>query len=107
MKKSEAYEMGKERGINVASWVDMPEIGSIVPKDIDWIGHDTVTEENLADVMEMYASVSESNDREYSPFEITASEFNKARNSESLWEAFDNGISEGIRENISKRIAKL
>jgi hypothetical protein len=99
MKKSEAYEMGFERGESVASWIDIPELGTEI-KHIDYVGYETVTEENFLDVMEMFAFEAESNGREYSPFEFTASEFNKARNSESLWEAFDNGIADGIRKEM-------
>ena len=104
MRKREAYEMGLDRGRNVASWVDMPELGTKIPRNIDWVGYDVVTEDNMADVMELYAFAGESNDREYSPFEFTASEFNHARNSESLWESFDRGITDGIRKEISKRL---
>ena len=104
MRKSEAYQDGLNRGRNAASWVDMPELGTKIPRDIDWVGCDVVTEENMADVMELYAFASESNDRDFSPFEFTAHEFNQARNSESLWEAFDRGIVDGIRKEIAKRM---
>jgi hypothetical protein len=104
MRKREAYELGLDRGRNVASWVDMPELGTKIPRNIDWVGYDVVTGENLADVMELYAFASEENGRQYSPFEETASEFNRARNSESLWEAFDRGITDGIRQDITKRL---
>ena len=67
-------------------------------------GRIEVTEENQWDVVQSLAYESESNDRCYSPFEFTASEFNKARNSEARWEAFDAGISDGIQANIGERM---
>lgn len=103
MKKKEAYEMGYESGWNCASWVDVPELGSKVPLDIDWAGYNTVTAENFLDVMETCAFEAESNSRQFSPFEFTASEFNQARNSESLWTAYDEGIAAGIRANLKSR----
>lgn len=59
-------------------------------------GKITVDGENQWDVVQSLASDGESNGRDFSPFEFTASEFNKARNSEARWEAFDAGISDGI-----------
>jgi len=101
----DAYERGFERGFNCASWQDLPEIGISLFTDSD--GRITVDEDNQWDVVQSLAYESESNDRCYSPFEFTASEFNKARNSESRWEAFDAGISDGIGANISERMNAL
>lgn len=97
----DAYERGYDRGFNVASWQDLPEVGESIY--IDGEGRITVDDENQWDVVSQLAYAGESNDRQYSPFEFTASEFNKARNSEARWDAFDNGIADGIAANIVQR----
>jgi len=38
----------------------------------------------------------ESNDRQFSPFEFTAKEINESDYPDEYWEAYDQGISEGI-----------
>ena len=98
----DAYERGFERGFNCASWQDLPAEGDKVR--IDGEGTVFVYEDNQWEVLSMLAYESESNDRCYSPFEFTASEFNKSRNSEARWEAFDAGISDGIQANVSERM---
>ena len=99
----DAYQRGFDRGFNCASWQNLPEIGAKLFLDSE--GRITVDEDNQWDVVQSLAYESESNDRQYSPFEFTASEFNKARNSEARWEAFDAGISDGIDANIRQRMA--
>jgi hypothetical protein len=102
--QQDAYLRGFDRGFNCASWQDLPEIGSKVRTESD--GRVTVSEDNQWDVVQSAAYESESNDRQYSPFEFTASEFNESEDeSDELWEAFDNGISAGILANISERKA--
>jgi hypothetical protein len=101
----DAYERGFERGFNCASWQDLPEVGAKLW--LDGEGRVTVDEANQWDVLQSLAYEGESNDRCYSPFEFTASEFNKARNSEARWEAFDAGISDGISANIGERMNAL
>ena len=98
----DAYERGFERGYNCASWIDVPEVGSVIWTDSD--GRVTIDEDNQWDVVSSLAYENESNDREFSPFEFTASEFNKARNSDARWEAFDEGIADGISANVSERM---
>ena len=97
----DAYERGFDRGFCCASWQDMPELGAKLFFDSE--GRITVTEDNQWEVVQSLAYEGESNDRQFSPFEFTASEFNKARNSEARWEAFDAGISDGIEANIAER----
>jgi hypothetical protein len=97
----EAYERGHDRGFNCASWTDLPEVGQTIWTDAD--GDVEVDEDNQWDVVQSLAYESESGDRDFSPFEFTASEFNKARNSEARWEAFDAGIADGINANIQQR----
>ncbi len=98
MNMNEARTLGHDRGWNLASWQDMPEIGHTLPKDIDWVGQGTIeTVSEQVDAWEMYCLESESNDRQFSPFEITAHELNESRWPDEVWEAFDGGIIKGIR----------
>ena len=104
----DAYRRGHARGFNVASWQNLPKVGETFW--LDGEGRVTVEKEGDRDqwnVLQMLAYDGESNDRQYSPFEFTASEFNKARNSEARWEAFDAGIADGIQDNIQKRMKSL
>lgn len=103
---AEWYEQGYERGLSCASWCDMPQVGDRIDKNIDWIGYgDTVTDDNIRDYHETIAFVSEENDRQYSPFEFTAHEINELGEwqSDSAWQAFDDGIAAGIHANLSER----
>lgn len=97
----DAYLSGFDRGFNAASWQDLPEIGSQLWTDTD--GKVTVTEDNQWDVVQSLASEAEGNDRQFTPFEFTAKEFNDSEDSEALWEAFDTGIADGILANIEER----
>ena len=94
-----AYLKGFERGYNIATWCDIPELGSIIRTDSD--GKQTVTSDNVADIM--YALCYEI---EFSPFEVTAHTFNTSRNTDAGWEAFDAGISDGIKSNLKDRNPK-
>ena len=38
--------------------------------------------------------------RQYSPFEFLASEFNKSKNSDSLWDNYDKGVEAGAKKAI-------
>ena len=101
---NEIKALGYERGWNIASWQDMPEIGTEIPKHVDWLGIGVISSVNdQIDAWEMLISESESNDRCYSPFEFTASAIN-ARDEKygegaasEGWNAFDNAIEKGVR----------
>lgn len=98
MNKREAYKLGHQRGWNIASWQDMPEIGETLPRHIDWVGVGTIeTVEDQIEAFEMICSEAESNDRCYTPFEFTAKEINDhGERADELWEQFDNGIWNGV-----------
>lgn len=97
MTKREARKAGYGRGWNVASWVDMPAIGSRLPRDMDWVGMGELkTAWERIEAWSMLCSEAESNDRSYSPFEFTAHDINEQPNSDELWEAFEEGITAGI-----------
>jgi len=102
---SEIYLSGFERGYNAASWQDIPEIGSTLSKSVDYQGIGEIeSTHDQADALQMLASESESNSRDFSPFEFTAHDLNEREDSEDAWQAFDEGISDGILANIGERI---
>ena len=121
--KSMIYQAGFERGMNVASWIETPEIGQRIPKHIDYIGIGTIEDaEDAQDAFVMLAQDAESNGRDYSPFEFIARELNNLQagmhqesfaysaeivpfpeNGQALdaktydvWDEFDRGIEDGI-----------
>lgn len=95
-----AYRMGWNHGHGTACHT-VPSIGDRICPSIDWIGlGKTVTSENIAEYHELLCFAAESNSREYSPFEFVAHEFNESEDSESLWEAFESGVSDSIREDL-------
>ena len=94
---------GIERGRSIASWVDVPEGGKTYMTESD--GRVTVMSVAEAEiVMCDRASESESANRDYSPFEITAHELNSRDDCDEAWAAFDAGIAEGISDNIGERL---
>lgn len=98
MNKRDAYSAGYDRGWNVASWQDMPEIGSRLTPDVDWQGIGTVeTVADQIDAWEALCGEAESHGRQFSPFEFTSHAINSSRDPEGYWEAFDEGISAGMR----------
>ena len=98
MQIKDAYELGYERGYNCASWQEIPEIGARLDPSVDWNGIDTIEDaDDQREAFEMLCGEAESHDRQYTPFEFTAKAFNDEENSEDLWEAFDEGITDGIR----------
>lgn len=44
----------------------------------------------------------EENARQYSPFEFTAAEFNRSRNPDGLWDAYENGVMAGIKKVMAE-----
>lgn len=99
----DARNAGLERGRTIASWAEMPEAGKTYRTESDG----DVTVESKADAETVMLSAcyeTESNDRQFSPFELTAYELNEQDDSEELWEAFEDGISDGIAETIAKRL---
>ena len=120
--KSMIQQAGQDRGYNLASWVDMPELGSTVWTESD--GKVTITKDNQADVWLDLCYDAESNGRQYSPFEFTARELNNLQSgshaesrwycaeivpypengsalpakSYDVWEVYDLGIEQGIAQ---------
>ncbi len=95
-----AYRMGWNHGHGIACH-NVPSIGDRICPSIDWVGlGKLVTADNIAEYHELLCFAAESNSREYSPFEFVAHEFNESEDSESLWEAFEAGIADSIREDL-------
>ena len=95
-----AYRLGWNHGHGIACH-NVPEIGDSIDRCVDWIGlGKTVTAENIAEYHELLCFAAESNSREYSPFEFIAHEFNESDDSESLWEAFESGVADSIRDDL-------
>ena len=95
-----AYRLGWNHGHGIACH-NAPSIGDKICPSIDWIGlGKTVTAENISEYHELLCFAAESNSREYSPFEFVAHEFNESEDAESLWEAFESGVADSIRDDL-------
>lgn len=68
--------------------------------------------QNLTDTMSKDEFISECIEtesehyRQFSPFEFTAAEFNSSRNSEGLWDAYDDGVSKGVTKAANELYKK-
>ncbi len=100
---------GVEQGYNLASWVDIPEKGQTVPKDIDWVGIGVIeTTEDRQEAFMAFCVESEDQRRASSfTFEFTAHELNNHKNPKSAWEAYETGLQLGFKKNYSERVAVL
>jgi hypothetical protein len=95
-----AYRIGWRAGHGIACH-NVPDIGDRIDRSVDWVGlGKVVTSENIAEYHELLCFAAESNSRDYSPFEFVAHEFNESDDSESLWEAFESGVADSIREDL-------
>lgn len=97
---------GYVRGRNCASWVEIPELGSHC-RFADEQTLREVDDSNIEEYLIGWAHSSESTDRDYTPFEFTAHEFNNLEAegaSEAAWDTFGEGIDKGIREEIAVRL---
>ena len=92
-KVKDAYCKGFNAGLEHAQYCDLNET------EYSKAYHDDTLGEILGDIVDGY--------RQYSPFEFTASEFNRARNSETLWDAYDDGEYQGWIKGLEHRFGKL
>jgi hypothetical protein len=60
-----------------------------------------VDEENIREVHEALCHEAASHSRSYSPFEITAKEFNSSEFADELWEAFGEGGAAAIADDLA------
>jgi hypothetical protein len=108
---TDAYKRGWNQGHGIACH-NVPTLGEKVWSDS--LGKVTIDAENIREVHADNCYRAEENSRSYSPFEFTASEFNKADttdgefdpdkegSAEELWEAFDAGIHDAISADLSE-----
>ena len=95
-----AYRIGWNHGHGIACH-NVPDIGDRIDRYVDYVGLDkVVTAENIAEYHEALCFAAELSSREFSPFESLAHEFNESDDSESLWEAFESGVADSIREDL-------
>lgn len=77
-----AYRMGWNHGHGIACH-NVPTLGDRIDRSVDYVGCGReVTAENIREYHELLCFAAESNSRQYSPFEFTAHEFNRADDAE-------------------------
>ena len=114
--KDNAKAIGKQNGIAAAQNCDKVSMGESIKVRTMFLTHDGIID-NDGDWLEFNtasAYESEENARQFSPFEDTAYAFNNPKDendepypseiqewlSYELWEAYDEGVSEGITETL-------
>jgi len=99
MNKREIRDMGYERGWNIASWQEMPAIGTNIRNDLDWVGYSVVDADNQIDVWLMLCGEAESHGRDFSPWEQTAHALNEVAESKpyDVWQVYDDAIYAGFK----------
>lgn len=94
-----AKEEGRNHGYDAAYYEDVFEIGASVEKYYSE-GYDKDSVEDEADQEELFfacAYDAEHNARQYTPFEFLAKEINDTEYADELWDAYEEGISDGIQ----------
>jgi len=100
--KTQWYEAGKQRGLSIASWTDLPEEGKEYVTDCN--GRTIVEDlDSASTVFFDWCSTAEDNGRQYTPFEFVAHEINEDPDAEEIWEAYNTGIYDGFTEEWNKR----
>jgi len=106
MNKKQLYNEGFERGRNIASWQDLPEIG-IEVKPYELEGFEGPIE-TLEDAEEAFLSIcfeAEDNNRCFTPFEFTCKALNALAGTKpyDVWEIFETGMYKGFQDNWESR----
>ncbi len=98
---SDAWQTGYQAGYFSADAVlpELPSYGRSVFSDRE--GHVVLSPDNVHEVAESLAHEAEENGRQFAPFDQLASGFNRARNPDQLWEAYDAGVAAGIAARIA------
>ena len=97
MNKTDAYNYGLDRGIEVALQCELeaPEVGTM-HSDISSV-------ESVADKRNACLE-SELHSRQYSPFEFFASDVNECGDrAEGLWDSYDEGVVKGIDATLDAK----
>jgi hypothetical protein len=106
------YAEGKDRGYATATWMDIPRKGEKLSAEYDPDGIGVVeTADEALDAMACAAAFGEEADRDFSPFEFLAKELNDyarwceahGRDPQAGWNAFEEGVSDGIAAALSLR----
>ena len=93
-----------DQGYSIASYQNAPNIGDEVSKEIDWQGIGAIESvQDIIDALQMMSVNAEEGFRSYTPFELWAHGMNERKDSEEVWEAYDEGIQEGIDKNLEER----
>jgi hypothetical protein len=91
----ELFDAGKRRGVNIASWVDMPAAGDTIRTECS--GRvEVIDVASLTEAMCDIAYQNESANRSYSPFEYIAHAINEREDSEDAWTKYGEGIDAGF-----------
>jgi hypothetical protein len=100
-KAANAYADGFNHGHGLACH-NVPTIGDRIDRSVDYVGcGDLVDAENIREYHELLCHAAADHSRCYSPFEYTASEFNRSKQSEKLWEAFEAGTAAAIGADLA------
>ena len=89
--KKDAYRTGFDTGYSIAEL----NYTSAIPED--------PTAEDFECFAEDCVETESDHYRQFSPFEFTAQEFNKSRNPDGIWSAYEDGVWKGIRAYIKER----
>jgi hypothetical protein len=98
-KLKDAYMRGWYKGHEVACH-NVPTLGEKIYSAS--MGRVTIDADNIRDVHADLTYEAESGSRCYSPFEFIAHEFNSDEDSESLWDAFEAGVSDAISADLAE-----
>lgn len=112
MNKKEIVQAGYDRGLSIGQAIDLIDIGDYVDKHI--VGESEnlkVTTSNWLEVHTPIAYECESNDRQFSPFELLAHDINEYENSHEshgeAWNWFDEAITRGITKALKQRFKSV
>ena len=91
MNKKDTFNTGYDTGYSIAQSNILLELDS-----------DNFTQENLDNFISECVSTESDSYRQYSPFEFFAHDINQCYNSDSLWDAYDNGVYKGIEKRVKE-----
>lgn len=104
--RQEIYDEGYDRGRNIASWQDLPEIGTEI-QAFELPNFYGVIEgvQDAEDVFMEICSEAESTNREFTPFEFTCQHLNQLEEKKpyDVWAVFDKGIYAGFVADWNSR----
>lgn len=96
--------LGEDNGYELATWVDLPNIGDKTKRHIDYVGLGQIKDADDAEAyFVMLCDFAEENNRSYSPFEFLAKEFSDREDSEECWGHYSSGLYEGYKKCWEQR----